>query len=60
MKKKYAKVIKTSIIKRLIFRIRLKNDALNWYQRLNINIRNNWIMLFNVFEMKFKLKFKTK
>lgn len=43
-------------VKRMVFRSRLKDEALKWYQRLEPNIRSDWDSLSAAFSSEFELE----
>ena len=40
----------------LVFRLRLKDEAQSWYQRLEPTVRGNWTLLSNEFATEYRLE----
>ena len=59
VEEKYEDERKASTVKRLVFRSRLKDDALRWYQRLGPPIRQDWVELSKAFKAEYKQEVKT-
>ncbi|KAF6238733.1 hypothetical protein HO173_003239 [Letharia columbiana] len=58
VEEKYKEAAKASMVKRLVFRARLKDDAMSWYQRLDAATRGDWVSLSKAFEIEYKLEAK--
>ena len=56
VEEKYTEDGKALTVKRLVFRGRLKDEALRWYQRLDAATRSNWDELSNIFQAEYKLE----
>lgn len=56
VEEKYTEATKASLVKRLVFRARLKDDAMSWYQRLDAATRGDWVLLSKAFEIEYKLE----
>ena len=53
---KYLEIENAATVKNLVFRSRLREEALTWYQRLEGTIRSDWSRLAEVFATEYKLE----
>ena len=56
VEEKYLEATKALTVKRLVFRARLKDEALRWYQRLDAGIRSDWEGLSAAFTAEYKVE----
>ena len=56
VEEKYAEPGKAATVKRLVFRSRLRGEALTWYQRLESTVRGDWTRLSELFAAEYKLE----
>ena len=59
VEEKYSNKAKALVIKRLVFRARLRDETLRWYQRLNSETRGNWDSLAAEFLVKYPVETRT-
>lgn len=56
VEEKYPDETKASLVKRMVLRGQLRDEALRWYQRLDSTIRTNWTELSTAFQDEYKLE----
>lgn len=60
VEEKYTDNIKASMVKQLVFRACLRDNADKWFQRQNEATRLDWAELSRLFELEYKITIKTK
>ena len=56
VEQRYTEPEKAATVKRLVFRSRLREEALAWYQRLEATVRSDWDRLSELFSAEYKLE----
>ena len=56
VEEKYDNVEKRLTVNRMVFRGRLRDKALTWYQKLGQEVRQDWKVLSDIFQAEYKVK----